>query len=218
MGKTEGQGELLRYSWRPPARVPLFHVDDGSHDFLAGSLRARLPRPLGREEPAILPLYQRSMKAQHSRRLEDDRGPDHPARVHEERTQAGDHAIRRTEMGRPFSRTIEDQQLVLDEHGFGHHGPGAAGAGEPGDGRQQMQKQDGQIARGTILQDREILRNAHKSTIRHVQGRSIRRPPHVPPPVLTAKEFEPSCRGWPDGNSYRTSCRGRSNSRILCTR
>jgi hypothetical protein len=32
---------------------------------------------------------------------------------------------------------------VLDEDGFGHHGPGAAGTGEPGDRRQQMQKKDG---------------------------------------------------------------------------
>jgi hypothetical protein len=39
----------------------------------------------------------------------------------------GDHAIRGMEIGRPFSRTIEDQQLVLDEHGFGHHGTGTAG-------------------------------------------------------------------------------------------
>ena len=62
---------------------------------------------------------------------------------------------------------IEDQQLVLDEHGLGHHGTGAAGTGEPGDGRQQMQKQDGHIAHGTILEDREILRNAHESAIRH---------------------------------------------------
>ena len=40
---------------------------------------------------------------------------------------------------------------MLDEHGFGHHGTRAAGTGESGDGRQQMQKQDGQIAHRTIL-------------------------------------------------------------------
>jgi hypothetical protein len=44
--------------------------------------------------------------------------------------------------------------LLLDEHGFGHHGPGAAGTGEPGDRRQQMQKKDGQIAaRAEMLTD-----------------------------------------------------------------
>jgi hypothetical protein len=66
--------------------------------------------------------------------------PYQPARAHEERTQAGDNPIGRTEIGRPFSRTIEDQQLVLDEHGFGHHGTGAAWARQPRYRRQQMQK------------------------------------------------------------------------------
>jgi hypothetical protein len=70
---------------------------------------------------------------------------------HAQGTQAGDHAIGGTEIGRPFSRAIEDQQLVLDEHGFGHHGTGAAGTGEPGECRQQMQKKDRQIAHGVIL-------------------------------------------------------------------
>jgi hypothetical protein len=111
-------------------------------------------RPLALRRAVVharLPLDQRSMKAQQRGRLEDDRGADQPARAHEGGTQAGDHAIRGTEIGRPFSRTIEDQQLVLDKHGFGHHGTGAAGPGEPGDGCQQMQKQDGQITHRPIL-------------------------------------------------------------------
>jgi hypothetical protein len=69
-------------------------------------------------------------------------------------------------------RTIEDQQLVFDEQGFGHHGTGAAGTGEPGDGRQQMQKKNGQIAHNTILptsQHQELLRN---SVIHHAQDGS----------------------------------------------
>ena len=71
-----------------------------------------------------------------------------------------------TEIGRPFSRTIEDQQLVLDEYGFGHDGTGAAGTGELGDCRQQMQKQDGQIAHRTSYQDRDT-KNAREFGIRH---------------------------------------------------
>jgi hypothetical protein len=41
-GNAEGQGDLLRDPWTPPARVPLFHVDDGGDDALAGPLGARL--------------------------------------------------------------------------------------------------------------------------------------------------------------------------------
>jgi hypothetical protein len=37
-----------------------------------------------------------------------------------------------------FSAPIEDQQLVLDEDGFGDHGTAAAATGQPNDRRQQM--------------------------------------------------------------------------------
>jgi hypothetical protein len=65
--------------------------------------------------------------------------------------QTGDHAIRGAEIGRSFSRTVEDQQLVLNEHGFAHHRAGTAGTGESGNGHQQMQKPDRQIAHRRIL-------------------------------------------------------------------
>ena len=53
--------------------------------------------------------------------------------------------------GESFSGPIEDEQLVLDEYGFRHHGTGAAGTREPRDCRQQTQKEDGQIAHRSIL-------------------------------------------------------------------
>ena len=112
------------------------------------------------------------MQSQHRGRFEDNRGTDQPARAHKDRTQTGDHAIGGTQIGRPFSRTIEDQQLVLDEHGFGHHGTGAAWTGEPGDGRQQMQKQDGQIAHRRILpRSRHGQRMLTNIGIRHAHDR-----------------------------------------------
>ena len=86
-----------------------------------------------------------------------------------QRAHAGDHAISEAEVGRPFPGAIENQQLLLDEHGFGHHGTRAAGTGEPGDGRQQMEKQDGQIAHGTILTRSRNPRNAQEFGIRHAQ-------------------------------------------------
>ncbi len=72
--------------------------------------------------------------------LQDDRGPDQAARAHEECTHAGDDAIRRPEIRGTVPGPIEDQQLVLDEHGFGDHRTRAAGAGESGDRRQQMEE------------------------------------------------------------------------------
>jgi hypothetical protein len=60
-------------------------------------------------------------------------------------------------------------QLLLDENGLGHHGSGAARAVEPGDRRQQMEKQDGQIAHGPILTSRRNPRNARTFGIRQQQ-------------------------------------------------
>jgi hypothetical protein len=54
-------------------------------------------------------------------------------------------------IGGPWSGTIEEQQLVLDENGLGHHGTRADGPGQSGDHRHQMQKKDGEIANRTIV-------------------------------------------------------------------
>src|SRR5713101_6447760 len=129
-GNTEGQGHLLRDPWTPPSWVPLFHVDDGGHDFLSGSLGARLLPYLGREQPAIFPLRQRPMEAQERGGFQNDRGTDQSARAHEERTHTGDHAINEEETGGTTPGTIEDEQLLLDEHRFGDHGTHTAGTGE----------------------------------------------------------------------------------------
>jgi hypothetical protein len=91
------------------------------------------------------------MKAQERGGLQDNRGTDQPTRAHEERTQASDDAIDNAEIWRPFPRPIEDEQLLLEEHGFGDHGPGAAGTGQSGDCREQVENEDGQVTHATIL-------------------------------------------------------------------
>jgi len=59
--------------------------------------------------------------------------------------------------------------LLLDEHGFRDHGTRAARTGQSGDGRQQMQKEDGQITHERSSQDRDTARNAQAFAIRHAQ-------------------------------------------------
>jgi hypothetical protein len=60
--------------------------------------------------------------------------------------------------------------LLLDEHGFGHDGTRAARTRESGEGRKQMQKQDSQVAHGTILTLRNLRKFPRIST-RHAQVR-----------------------------------------------
>ena len=62
---------------------------------------------------------------------------------------------------------------MLDEHGFGDHGPHAARAGESGDGRQQMQKKDGQMRTARSWQDRDTGKECSRIVeIRHAHERA----------------------------------------------
>ena len=53
-------------------------------------------------------------------------------------THSGDDAISETEIGGTFPGPIEDQQLMLDEHGFGHDRTRAAGTGKSRDWGRHM--------------------------------------------------------------------------------
>ena len=63
-GNAERQGDLLRDPWTTPSGIPLFHLNDGCHDFLVGSFWARLLAHLRREQQAIFPRLQGSMQPQ----------------------------------------------------------------------------------------------------------------------------------------------------------
>ena len=59
-------------------------------------------------------------------RLQNDGGTENGCRAHEKSAQAGDDTIRGTQVGRTLSTTIEDQQLMPDQGGFGHDGTDSA--------------------------------------------------------------------------------------------
>ena len=63
-------------------------------------------------------------------------GTDQAVWAHDQRTHPGDHPINKTEVGGTSPGAIENQQLLLDEYGLGHHGTRPAQTGEPGDSRQ----------------------------------------------------------------------------------
>jgi hypothetical protein len=107
------------------------------------------------------------MEAQERGGFQNDGGPDQPARAHQQRAYAGDHAITEAEVGGTSPGAIENQQLLLDEDGLGHHGTRTPGTGEPDDSRQQMEKQDGEIAHGPIVTSWPNPGNAKEIGIRH---------------------------------------------------
>jgi hypothetical protein len=77
----------------PHVGVPPFHIDDSGHHFLSRPLWTWLRLHVGREQPAIFPLGQRSMKAEARGGLQDDRGTEQSPWADEERTVARDDAI-----------------------------------------------------------------------------------------------------------------------------
>jgi hypothetical protein len=95
------------------------------------------------------------MKAEERGGLQDNRGTDQPAWAHEEHTHSSDDAIREAEIRCTLPGPIEDQELLLEKHGFRDHRTSAAGTGKPRDGCQQMENEDGQVAHATILPRRQ---------------------------------------------------------------
>ena len=101
-GDTDGERDLLGDPGTPPARIPLFHVDNGGDDVRARPLRSRLRRSIRREEPAILPPNQGAMQGQQRRRFEDNRGTDQPGRADQARAETSDDAVSGPEIRRSF--------------------------------------------------------------------------------------------------------------------
>jgi hypothetical protein len=90
--------------------------------------------------------------------------------IREQRTYAGNHPISEAEVRGTALGAIENQQLLLDEYGLGHHGTRPARIGESGDSRQEVENQGSQVAHGTIVTSERNRGNAKKLGIRHAHG------------------------------------------------
>jgi len=71
---------------------------------------------------AVLWLAQHTVEMQQSGRLQNDGGTNNTCRAQEQGAQAGDEPIRGTQLGRTLAPSIEDDQLMPDQHGFGDNG------------------------------------------------------------------------------------------------
>jgi hypothetical protein len=68
-------------------------------------------------------------------------------------TQTGDEAIRNAEIWRSLMRTIQDQEMVLNQNGFRDNGTSAAWTRESANGDNDMEEEDKKIAHSGILQN-----------------------------------------------------------------
>jgi hypothetical protein len=70
--------------------------------------------------------------------------------------------ISEAEVGGTSPGGFENQQLLLDEYGFRHHGPHAAQTGKTGDRRQKVENQGNQVAHGPIVTSERNPGNAEE--------------------------------------------------------
>ena len=75
---------------------------------------------------------------QQSGRLQNDSGTENACRAYEKGTQTGDDPIRGAQVGSALAATIEDQQLMPDERGFGNDGTESARPCKSDHGDNQM--------------------------------------------------------------------------------
>ena len=145
-GDAEGPRDLLGDSRAAPGGIALLGGDNRLDELLGRALGTRLAPDLGREEPVVLAPGQDSVKVQEGRRLYHDGRADPPGGPHKQGAPTGKEAIRKAEVGSAVAGTIENQQLMFDEEGFGHYGTSAAGACQSDEGGDDMDEKDNEIA------------------------------------------------------------------------
>ena len=78
------------------------------------------------------------VEMQQSGRLQNDGGTENACRAHEKSAQACEDTIRGTKVGRTLSTTMEDQQLMAEQGGFGDNGTESARPCQSGQGDDHM--------------------------------------------------------------------------------
>jgi hypothetical protein len=75
------------------------------------------------KQQAVLAFFQDIVPVQQGRGPQTDGSTEQARRLHEQGAQAGDDPICGTQVGRTLAAPIEDQQLLPEQHRFGHDGP-----------------------------------------------------------------------------------------------
>jgi hypothetical protein len=88
--------------------------------------------------------------------LQDDRGSDKPTGPNEQGTNAGENPIEGAKVWGTTSRPIKDQQLVLEQDGFGQDRAQTSMSSESCDDRNEMNKEEDNIEHSASYQTRTL--------------------------------------------------------------
>ena len=98
----------------------------------------RLPLVRGVYSSRVFPLLERLMKTQQRRGPEDDGHAGNAALTKKKRPEAKQETIERRKIRRTSPGSVDDQELLLQEHALGNDGTRATRLKEPGDLGQQV--------------------------------------------------------------------------------
>jgi hypothetical protein len=122
----------------------------------------------------VLSANERAVKSQQRSGPDGDGDFQDALRRHEYRTQSEQDAVKGPQLRGPFSRSIQNQQLVLQENRFGGDRTGTTGGDDPDDRDDQVSKQDEPIAHaanddpgGGLSQDYKPGSKCGRLSIRH---------------------------------------------------
>jgi hypothetical protein len=135
---AESQRDLLSDAGTAPVRITTFHRHDGVDEVFSWSLRARPTPAPRRKQHSVLSFPHHTLEMQQGGRLQNDGGTENPYPAHEKGTQTGDDPIGGAQVRRTLAASIDDQQLMLDQCGFGNNGPEPARPCQSRHGDDQM--------------------------------------------------------------------------------
>jgi hypothetical protein len=94
----------------------------------------------GRKQDAVLSFAQQAVKMQQRGGFQNDSGTENARRADEKRAQPGEDPICGAQVGRALAPSIEDQQLMAQEHGLGNNRTESARPCQSRHGHDQMNK------------------------------------------------------------------------------
>ena len=147
-------------------------LNDRVDQFLTWSFRAGSLLLLGRKQETVLVHYRQMMEVQQGGRLQDDGRAKNASRAHEKSTHTGENTICSTQVGSALSASVEDQQLMTEQDGFGKDGMDSVRPGNSDHGDDQMNEKKENVAHLWIIaKPREKPRFWPVWVIRHPQVR-----------------------------------------------
>jgi len=99
-------------------------------------------------EQPILALLERLVESQQCRWLEDDGYPRNPTLAEKERPEAQQEPIERGQVRCASARSVDLQELLLQQDAFGDNGPPPARSEEFRDRAQEMSEEDEKVLHG----------------------------------------------------------------------